>query len=110
MSKRHSLLSRIKKRKWGNELIETNKNCFYCDTPFNDFNEYDRMTGDHIIPKCRGGKIVEHNIVLACNMCNAVKDNTDFIKFYMFAQLYIKHNRMNSISKLNHEYRRIRNG
>ena len=34
-----------------------------------------KLTIDHIVPRCRGGKTTWQNCVIACPKCNTKKDN-----------------------------------
>ncbi len=43
--------------------------CAYCGTRLQN----ERMTRDHVIPKCNGGKDIWTNVVTACKPCNAYK-------------------------------------
>jgi hypothetical protein len=43
--------------------------CYYCIEYLTDFNR----TRDHVIPKCKGGKLSPDNKVYACKKCNRNK-------------------------------------
>jgi 5-methylcytosine-specific restriction endonuclease McrA len=46
-----------------------NHTCQYCEST-------QRLTIDHVIPKCRGGEDTWENLVVACSSCNTKKGNT----------------------------------
>lgn len=56
-----------------------NHQCYYCRRII-DLSE---ATRDHIVPKARGGKKRQENLVLACRACNHEKAHTpvsDYLK------------------------------
>ena len=55
-------------------FLRDNYCCQYCDTPF--FNGGDASTHlslDHVVPRCKGGKLTWDNTVTACMQCNFKK-------------------------------------
>ncbi len=52
------------------------RTCFYCGQPAD--------TKDHVVPKAKGGRANDKNLVDACRLCNGTKgtiSQEDFIKF-----------------------------
>lgn len=47
--------------------------CFYCVLPL----DLDNLTRDHSVPRARGGKGTDANIVACCNGCNKRKGDMD---------------------------------
>jgi hypothetical protein len=39
------------------------------------------LVADHVIPVSKGGPTILENLVLACNFCNARKNNQDYFTF-----------------------------
>jgi 5-methylcytosine-specific restriction endonuclease McrA len=54
-------------------LRSQGKRCYYCLDPICLVT----VTGDHVIPRSKGGSIVKANIVAACQWCNSLKGNQD---------------------------------
>ena len=50
--------------------------CVVCENPLPK-----TTTGDHLIPKSRGGKIGLPNWIALCRSCNSSKGNKDFIEW-----------------------------
>lgn len=53
--------------------------CIVCDRP-----RPKTTTGDHLIPKSRGGKEGLPNYIALCRPCNSSKGNKDFIEWWEF--------------------------
>lgn len=67
--------------------IRTGGRCGYCG------GKTKRMyrTRDHIVPKVKGGKTVDANLIASCRQCNQNKadfDLEDFRKFYFDDDLF----------------------
>jgi 5-methylcytosine-specific restriction endonuclease McrA len=62
-----------------NLFLRDNYTCQYCNRAKKDFNNYEFLTRDHIIPECRGGKSSWTNLVTACSTCNNKKAYHDLI-------------------------------
>lgn len=54
-----------------NVLKRDGYECAYCGQKLG----YKAATVDHIIPRCRGGKHIWKNVVIACKKCNNFKDD-----------------------------------
>lgn len=54
------------------------KLCWYCGHPFSSFNE---VHLNHIVPPCRGGKYVLHNLAIACEPCKGAKGQKSLQEF-----------------------------
>lgn len=76
----------ISKSKRKNIYAKTDNKCFYCGCELNLVN----ATIDHIIPKSKGGKNNEENLVPCCRYCNASKH----LKTLEEYRLYISFNRL----------------
>lgn len=55
-------------------------------------------TVDHIIPKCKGGKDVFNNVVLACDLCNQIRKKK--IGFYLTTQETKVYDRPSTLRRL----------
>lgn len=68
-----------------NKFLNTPDKCFYCDVRVRTDKSRrfvsNRLTLDHIVPKCNGGLNQVKNIVKCCEQCNNEKDAQDFLKF-----------------------------
>lgn len=53
--------------------------CCYCGRKYD--NVKNRRTVDHVMPKSRGGEIRIHNVLIACEVCNVKKSDTDLEDF-----------------------------
>lgn len=53
--------------------------CFYC-------GKYERLTMDHVVPLCRGGRHAIANIVGACGSCNKSKNGSLLIEWRLRLQ------------------------
>lgn len=62
-------------------IIENNIKCAYCGRKYDEKN---KKTVDHIVPKSKGGQTELSNILICCSNCNSIKkaneDIEDFIK------------------------------
>ena len=63
-----------------NIIWRDHNQCQYCANHFPD----DKLTMDHIIPKCRGGKNSWNNLVAACKKCNQRKGSRTISESGMF--------------------------
>lgn len=52
--------------------------CHYCSDPVT----LDDGTLDHVVPRSRGGPNAQHNLVLACTVCNRAKGDMAPAAFY----------------------------
>ena len=50
--------------------------CFHCNLTMKD------VTAEHLLPKSKGGKVSEANIVAVCRCCNEKRRNFDLTFFY----------------------------
>lgn len=66
MSKKTNLNRRKRRR-----LFEASPYCFFCERIL----EFEKSTLDHLIPRARGGKNTDDNLVLACVKCNHRKQD-----------------------------------
>lgn len=55
-------------------MLKTGVICKYCDAPV----PAAFVTRDHLVPRCRGGKLSSDNRVLCCQVCNNLKANRPF--------------------------------
>lgn len=51
--------------------------CFYCLAPLS----FAAATGDHLIPRAKGGKTILDNIKAACRRCNQMKGERPWRRF-----------------------------
>lgn len=65
----------INKKKRNRLLRERDKKCVYCGS------ETKVMTLDHKIPKSRGGKGDDKNLVISCRDCNFDKANLTYHEY-----------------------------
>lgn len=65
--------------------------CQYCGKKFN----YNDLTFDHIVPRCRGGQTDWSNITTACKECNSNKGckTLDGRKFVLLSKPHVPSNR-----------------
>lgn len=70
--------------------------CFYCKCevipPFPgqvDKND-DTATRDHVIAKSKLNKELPFNVIMACNSCNSLRGNMEFIEFVSKIGYFIK--------------------
>jgi 5-methylcytosine-specific restriction endonuclease McrA len=47
--------------------------CQYCGRHLSALRKGERLTRDHVLPRCRGGKDEWANVVTACSSCNGRK-------------------------------------
>ncbi len=63
-----------------NVFLRDRFSCQYCGQPFPTHD----LTFDHIVPRCRGGRTVWHNVVTACGACNLEKGSRLPAEAHMF--------------------------
>ena len=101
------------------ELFETaNGRCAYCGNPVTLHANRDTLrmqaTCDHVTPKTRGGGEEQENLVLACWMCNKVKDTMTGEEFrYLISNLevhpdYIDYVKKRIVRQARHSLRPIK--
>ena len=52
--------------------------CLDCKNIFSGVSGFQKLHGDHIIPRSRGGLTVWENLTLRCGPCNLLKSNKLF--------------------------------
>lgn len=58
------------KYSWANIVIRDKFKCAYCGVRL----PMKKLSRDHVVPRCQGGKTSWENIVAACQKCNSTKD------------------------------------
>ena len=65
------------KRLWRESIkAHYNHRCVYCGST-------DRLTLDHVKPRCRGGRNDASNLVAACQSCNRSKGSSDVLDWFL---------------------------
>lgn len=57
--------------------------CFYCLK----FTKFEYATGDHFVPKCKGGTNLFSNLVMACKGCNEKNGEKLYSEQYMSGRI-----------------------
>lgn len=63
-----------------NALIRQKFRCWFCFSPL----LHKGSTGDHLVPRSRGGRTIYENIVAACRRCNLYKANRSVREFIAY--------------------------
>ncbi len=77
--------------------------CCYCQKNFEDFQS---VTLDHMVPRCNGGTMSIFNLALACKQCNNMRQNNDFLK--SLNNCGIRHETIDKYQKYIKTYSQIR--
>lgn len=101
MSKPLVFVDRPPKQRRGRRQLEALRRrfggrCFYCLAPLKLSGEHrstkhTRVTRDHLIPRCKGGRSNSDNIAAACMRCNIRKGNGSWLDFYVRVRLELAH-------------------
>ncbi len=62
---------------WLTCLAFFNGECAYCGCT------HEKLTGDHLIPRSKGGESIPENIVPACSACNSEKADKEWRDYLM---------------------------
>lgn len=76
MSKRNVELKRHLLRRDGRQ-------CVFCRKALG----YITATFDHIVPQCRGGRLMQWNLAIACKQCNETRPSASYHDFLDFMRL-----------------------
>ena len=89
-----SKVSRLRKRM---SLQQSFFKCYYCGAIL----EFKEITLDHKTPICRGGKNIQSNLVVACNICNNEKSDMTEEEYLNYREEKIRAATMTVYQKIN---------
>jgi hypothetical protein len=74
-----------RKTQWAHTASKCDGRCWYCG----HFPDPDDLTVDHALPRSRGGKNRDNNLLPACNRCNNVKGSRTVSGYRKFCKVTV---------------------
>lgn len=83
MGRRRSRVQQPRKNQWHRAARKYNGHCYYCGCRPNP----DDITVDHAVPRSRGGKNRDDNLLPACDPCNNEKADLTISEYRKFCKV-----------------------